>query len=534
MTMQQLRRITQGSFLLLFLFLLIQTEAKGNDELGWPVRLFLDFDPLILLTTLLSAHAVAKAFLLSLVVIVLTMVLVRVFCCWVCPLGTLNNMVSVFSRNRTPLSPPLPGGEGRMRNRHRIKYLLLIGILASSLFTLQPVGFLDPLSLLIRSFSLSIYPLFNHAVRALFDTVYSTNPVGIASLTEPVYTLFKRTVLSFNQPVYRQSVLVGVLFLGVLGLNLLEKRFWCRYLCPLGALLGLLSRFSLLKRSVGENCTECGACSGVCQGGASPDVKGKWQAAECYSCRNCDDICPNNAVSFGFSGTKNTPAMDLGRRRVIASALSGIAAVPLLRITPLGLANSKDPVLLRPPGSLEEKEFLARCVKCGECMKVCITNGLQPTLMEAGLEGVWSPTLVPRIGYCEYRCTLCGQVCPTGAIKKLSLPEKAKTRIGLAMIDKGRCLPWAHATPCIMCEEVCPTPKKAVWFETVQVRDRSGRMVTLQQPRVDLELCIGCGICEAKCPVLGRPAITVTNLGESRSKENQLLLAEKEFPTRNI
>ena len=109
-------------------------------------------------------------------------------------------------------------------------------------------------------------------------------------------------------------------------------------------------------------------------------------------------------------------------------------------------------------------------------MKVCITNGLQPTLFEAGVEGLWSPVLVPRIGYCEYRCTLCGQVCPTGAIKKLSLEEKAKVKIGLAMIDKGRCLPWAHATPCIMCEEVCPTPKKAVWFEKAQVRDRKGKI----------------------------------------------------------
>ncbi len=544
-TIQNLRRITQGLFLLLFLFLFIQTESKGNDELGYPVRLFLDFDPLILVTTLLSAHAVAKAFLLSLIVIVLTLLLGRIFCGWVCPLGTLNNLVGMLNKRRssktTPLSPPLPRGDlrgvsargkgsgvgsrgGQLPNWHRVKYFILIGMLASAVFTLQPVGIMDPISLLIRSFSLSIYPLFNYAVRSTFDTIYAVNPSGIAAATEPVYTVLKKSVLSFNQAFYNQSVFIGVLFLTVLGLNLVEKRFWCRYLCPLGALLGLLSRFSFLKRSVSEGCTECGACAGVCQGASTPDVKGQWKDAECYYCWNCDDVCPNNAVSFGFSGKKMTPAMDLGRRRLVVSALSGIAAVPLLRITPLGMANAKDPILLRPPGSLEEKEFLARCVKCGECMKVCITNGLQPTLMEAGLEGIWSPTLVPRIGYCEYRCTLCGQVCPTGAIKKLTLKEKAKVKIGLAFIEKGRCLPWAHAIPCIMCEEVCPTPKKAIWFDKVQVRDRKGKMISLQQPRVDLELCIGCGICETKCPVLGRPAIYVSNVGESRSKENQLLL----------
>jgi MauM/NapG family ferredoxin protein len=438
-----------------------------------------------------------------------------VFCGWVCPLGTLNNIVGSFRK---------PRPDEWSKNWHRVKYYILIGILASSLFTLQPVGVMDPLSLLIRSFSLSIYPAFNAAVSAVFDTLYSTDPAGIASVSEPVYDVLKKTVLAFTQPVYLQSVFIGLLFLAVLGLNLVEKRFWCKYLCPLGALLGLLSRFSLLKRSVSEGCTECGACARVCQGGASPDVKGQWKDAECYYCWNCDDVCPNNAVSFGFSGRKVTPAMDLGRRRMFTSVFSGIAAVPLIRITPLGTANARNPVLLRPPGALEEKKFLARCVKCGECMKVCITNGLQPTLLEAGLEGIWSPMLVPRIGYCEYRCTLCGQVCPTGAIKRLKLEEKAKVKIGLAMIDKGRCLPWAHGRPCIVCEEVCPTPKKAIWFEEAKVRDRSGKIVTMMQPRVDIELCIGCGICETKCPVLGRPAISVTNLGESRSKENQLLL----------
>ena len=513
--MQNFRRISQGLFLLLFIFLFVQTESKGNDELGYPVRLFLDFDPLILITTLLSAHAASVAFFFSLITIVVTMLLGRVFCGWVCPLGTLNNLVGSLGRRNAAAVP---------KNWHRVKYLLLIGILASAVFTLQPVGILDPLSLLIRSFALSIFPAFNAVVRAVFDGIYAADPLGITVATEPVYGFLKRTVLSFSQPVYLQGLFIGILFLTILGLNLVERRFWCKYLCPLGALLGLLSRFSLLKRSVSEDCTECGACGQVCQGAAAPDVKGQWKDAECYYCWNCDDVCPNNAISFGFAGKKVTPALDLGRRRIVVSALSGIAAVPLLRVTPLGTANAKEPLLVRPPGSLDEKAFLTRCVKCGECMKVCITNGLQPTLLEAGLEGIWSPMLVPRIGYCEYRCTLCGQVCPTGAIKRLTLEEKAKVKIGLAMIDKGRCLPWAHGRPCIVCEEVCPTPKKAIWFEEARAKDRNGKAVTVLQPRVDLELCIGCGICETKCPVLGRPAIYVTNLGESRSKENQLLL----------
>jgi len=514
-TIQNLRRITQGLFLAFFVFLFIQTESKGNDELGYPVRLFLDFDPLIFVTTILSAHAAAKAFYLSVITICITIIFGRVFCGWACPLGTLNNLVG--SVRKKPVA-------SRGRDWYRVKYLILIGIISSAIFTLQPVGLLDPLSLIIRSFSISVSPLFNYSVRAVFDTLFNWNPLGIAAVTEPMYSVLKKTVLTFEQSFYNQNVLIGVIFSVILGLNLVEKRFWCKYICPLGAFLGLLSRLSVLKRSVSEACTECGACATVCQGNAVPDRKGKWKETECLYCWNCDDICPQNSVSFGFSKKKAAAVMDLGRRRVIASVFAGIATVPLLRVTPLSRANSQNPGLIRPPGSLNEKEFLKRCVKCGECMKVCITNGLQPALFEAGAEGIWSPILVPRVGYCEYRCTLCGQVCPTGAIKRLQLEEKAKIKIGLAMIDKGRCLPWAHARPCIMCEEVCPTPKKAIWFEEVRVRDRQGKIVMLQQPHVDLDLCIGCGICESKCPVLGRPAIYVSSVGESRSKENQLLL----------
>ncbi|HET6513991.1 MAG TPA: 4Fe-4S binding protein [Thermodesulfovibrionales bacterium] len=513
--MQNLRRVTQAAFLLFFLFLFVQTEAKGNDELGYPVRFFLDFDPLIFSTTILSAHAVAKAFYLSVTMIAATLLLGRVFCGWVCPLGTLNNLVASLKTRRSR-----PFG----RDWYRLKYLILIFLLASSLLTMQLVGIMDPLSLLIRSFSISVYPLFNYGTRAFFDGVYNSDVKGLVRVSESAYSLIKKTVLSFQQPFYKQNLFIGVIFLAILGLNLIEKRFWCRYLCPLGAFLGILSRSSLLKRSVSEGCNSCGVCATVCQGNAMPDRKEKWRMSECLYCWNCDDICPQKAVGFGFVRRK-TAGMDLGRRRVITSMLSGIVAVPFIRSNPFSKTAYSNPTLVRPPGSLSEKEFLKRCVKCGECMKVCITNGLQPALFEAGLEGIWSPLLVPRMGYCEYRCTLCGQVCPTGAIKRLSLEEKARTKIGLAMIDKGRCLPYAHARPCIVCEEVCPTPKKAIWLENATVKDRAGQEIAVKQPKVDLELCIGCGICEAKCPVIDRPAIYVTSVGESRSKENQLLLS---------
>ncbi|HMK60224.1 MAG TPA: 4Fe-4S binding protein [Dissulfurispiraceae bacterium] len=503
--------------MLLFLFLFFQTESKGVDELGYPVKLFLDFDPLILITTLFSAHTVAVAFYLSLAMIVVTAIFGRIFCGWVCPLGTLNNLTGLM-RNKKH--------SGTIKGWYRLKYYLLILLVVSSLFTLQLVGLMDPLCLAIRSLSLSVNPLFNNAVRAFFDSLYDLHVKSISDLTEAVYAVIKNSMLSFEQPYFRQGSFIGFLFFGILALNLYESRFWCKYLCPLGAFLGIISRYSLLGRNVSEGCNSCGLCSVNCQSTAASDHSGKWKKSECMICMNCDDICPQKAVSFGFSISQAAKpfTIDLGRRRVMASAAAGLLSVPLIRSNPLSRKGFSEPTVIRPPGSLSETEFLKRCIKCGECMKVCITNGLQPALFEAGIEGLWSPVLVPRFGYCEFRCTLCGQVCPTGAIKKLPLEEKMKTRIGLAMIDKGRCLPYAHSTPCIVCEEVCPTPKKAIWFEHVIVQDREGRKIAVKQPRVDMNLCIGCGICETKCPVRGRPAIYVSSVGEARSQENQLLL----------
>lgn len=507
--MRNARRLVQAIFLILFLFLFIQTESKGADELGYPVRVFLEFDPLLFLAVLFSGRAFVPAFLLSLATVALTALLGRFFCGWVCPLGTLNNIVSSLKKKG-----------GKTRGWFSLKYYLLAFIFASSIFTLQPAGYLDPISLLVRSLSLGIYPAINFIQSPLAAVSGSGIPV-LSQVSEYIYTFLKNTILSFQQPYFYQSFLISLIFISILALNLIETRFWCRYLCPLGALLGLLSRFSLVGRSLSEGCPDCGKCHDFCQGGTLQRGKN----AECLQCFNCDDLCPvgaDVAVSGLGKGTVRLP--DLERRRLFAAVAAGMAAVPLLRIGAQSRADHVEPTLIRPPGSLEEDEFISRCIRCGECMKVCITNGLQPALLEGGIEGLWTPVLVPRAGYCEYNCTLCGQVCPTGAIARLTPEEKRPVKIGLASVDRSRCLPYANAIPCIVCEEVCPIPKKAIWFEKARVRDRSGKLVEVKQPHVDLELCNGCGICETKCPVLGRPAITVSCLGESRSKRNQLLL----------
>jgi MauM/NapG family ferredoxin protein len=200
---------------------------------------------------------------------------------------------------------------------------------------------------------------------------------------------------------------------------------------------------------------------------------------------------------------------------------AGLASLALIRLNPVRETGESE--LVRPPGSVEEPKFLRRCIKCGECMKVCITNGLQPTFLQAGLEGVWSPFLVPRIGYCEFNCTLCGQVCPTDAIEQLEPEVKKKRKIGLAFIDRNRCLPYAFGIDCIVCEEHCPTSPKAIRFEPRIVKTAGGEK-EIKQPIMVPEVCIGCGICEYYCPVGETAAIRVSSAGEDRSDKNKIIL----------
>jgi len=219
--------------------------------------------------------------------------------------------------------------------------------------------------------------------------------------------------------------------------------------------------------------------------------------------------------------------IDLGRRNVIAAGVVGFGGGLLFKANPLDKGRTYNPGLVRPPGSLAEHDFLDKCIRCGECMKVCPTNVVQPIMLEAGMEGLWSPVLKTELGYCEYKCNMCTQVCPTDAIKKLTLEEKQKVKIGLAYVDKSRCLPYAYARACQVCYEHCPLPTKAIRLEDATVTTAAGNKVAVKQPQVNAELCIGCGICQNKCPVSDQAAIKVTSVGETRNFKNQFMTADR-------
>ena len=513
--LKRARIISQSVFFALFVFLLSRTEYRDKDVISYPVKVFLELDPLISISTFLSSHTVAAGMLLSLIAVAVTLVLGRVFCGWFCPLGALNDFVGSFRKRKKPAA------ESRL-DKHGVKakYYILVAVLAGAVFGIHFAGILDPIALTIRSFAVAISPAFNYLAHGSFDLLYKA---GAGAASEPAYEFLRTHAFSFHRPSFYQASLIGVLFLGILGLNLVRKRFWCRYLCPLGALLGLISRFSFLNHKLAsEACNECKLCLATCSGGARPYPEDDWRGSECVLCMNCESACPKQAISIRFGRPEpEHRRTDLKRRYLIQAGAAGVAGLALFRLNPV--RETGNAALVRPPGSVEENEFLRRCVKCGECMKVCITNGLQPTFLQAGFEGIWSPFLVPRIGYCEFNCTLCGQVCPTDAIEELAPDLKKKRKIGLAFVDTTRCLPYAFGINCIVCEEHCPTSPKAILFETRVVAAEGGdRKIKL--PVVVPGECIGCGICEHYCPVGETAAIRVSSIGEDRSEKNRIIL----------
>jgi ferredoxin len=199
-------------------------------------------------------------------------------------------------------------------------------------------------------------------------------------------------------------------------------------------------------------------------------------------------------------------AYDPDRRHLLTALGASVAGVGLFQSNLL--ADRDHSRLIRPPGA-RENNLLNKCIRCGECNRACPTSAIQPAVTEAGLEGLWTPVLVPRAGYCDYSCNACGQVCPVQAIPPLSLEEKRTRVLGKAYIDENRCIAWADYEDCIVCEEMCPVPEKAIVLEEAEVRTGDGELVTVQQPHVVRERCIGCGICEYKCPVNGEAAIRV-------------------------
>lgn len=500
MRITRTRAIVQAFFFGLFVWLALVTTAPRLK--GYPGSWLLELDPLVAVSTALATHSLYRGLLWALLVVLLTIALGRFFCGWVCPFGALHHFVGWLAR---PADPQRRIEHNRYRRVDALKYYLLAGLLAAAILGSLQIGWLDPLVTISRAFTTSVWPAVDAG----------------------------RGLVTPAAAVYRLSWVLGLSFVLLLAVNLVRPRWFCRVLCPLGALLGVLARFAWWRIDRDpEKCTGCDLCLKACEGAADP--QSHLRKAECHVCVNSLDDCQYGALSFRFLpdlGREVTDA-EVSGRRLALGALAGLIFVPFSRAG--GEATKRaGRALIRPPGALAEPDFLARCTKCGQCLRVCPTNVLQPAFFEAGIEGFATPVLDNRLGYCELNCVLCGQVCETGAIERITLERKLglgeydgrPIRLGTAFFDHGRCLPWSMDTACVVCEEVCPTSPKAIFTKPAAVVTRAGQTLTLRQPYVEPERCIGCGICEHVCPVADVAGVRVTPIGETRAPDRAFVLS---------
>jgi len=502
---QRLRTASQVLFSILFFFLLLISGRIAVESLPHTGAFFY-IDPLNLWVNALAGPFL-RPFLLALVPLVLTLVLGRFFCGWICPFGALQQFFTWLGSRR--VKKKIASHHGALR----WKYILLIVLLVASLFATQWLGWLDPFSLLTRSSSVTLFPGLNFLLQHALESGANSQSLG-SRIIKPLYDFSRAWLLSGTQRTFLLSFVIGAIFFGLLLLNLYRRRFFCNYLCPLGALYGWLAKYSLFRLHVNPNCTQCNACAGHCTyyGGPFTD----YQKSECLVCMNCVKDCPVAAIDVRWQLPKagQVPALAPRRRQILSAVGCGLVAAALPQIA--AGKKTKGHPFIRPPGAAAEKDFLKKCIRCGACMQACPTNAIQPALLQAGLDGLWTPLLVPSCGYCEYECVRCTRVCPTHALASLALEEKKQFKIGTAVINRSTCYTYADGYNCGVCEEHCPVPEKAIRLREVELYNFRGKLKKVKQVYVVPDLCIGCGICENVCPRTDAPAIVVGAEEEQR------------------
>jgi NAD-dependent dihydropyrimidine dehydrogenase PreA subunit len=462
-------------------------ELSRKDFDYAPAESFLAIDPLVALSTSLAARSWVWSLACAVGILLACVFIPRGFCGYLCPLGTLIDLFDwAIGKRVTRFRVPDNGWWVH------IKYYLLLAVLVTSLLGVLTSGVVAAIPVLTR---------------------------GMLFVFGPLQTGLSR---GWHQmpPMNAGHYVSIALFLAVLGLGFLKPRFWCKYVCPSGAVFSLGNLFRVSERKVESSCIHCNKCVEICPFDAiKPDFTTR--TSDCTLCQTCGGVCPTHAIKFVERWnvvelkTANDPPTGetaLGRRGFLAASV-GLAAGTIGGLAAAGAIgkgwgadlDSQGAFLpVRPPGSVPEREFLQMCIRCGECFKACPNDVLHALGFQQGLEGLWTPHVVADWAGCESSCNACGQVCPTGAIRALPLEEKKVCRMGLAIVNTKTCLPFAQREACQLCVDECNAAGyRAIEFARVGTQaDEQGNPIEgtgFLAPVVLPDKCVGCGLCQTRC-----------------------------------
>ncbi len=430
-------------------------------------------------------------------ILIITAIFGRVYCSFLCPLGTLQDCFigskRAMTRTKNSYMKPFPW----------LQYLVLAAVIVSFMMgSAVLLGANDPFAIFGRIISDLIKPGF----------VRVTNWISWVLGAFDIYAMRPRQTHVISMSIFIYS---AFFFFLVGGMSLWKGRLYCNTVCPVGGLLSLVSKLSVNKLVFDtDKCTSCGLCEKACKANCIDYKEKKIDFDRCVDCYDCIEACKFGAVKYENTW-KKALAPSKGRRKAIAAFSAG-AAIAALHVTGVEKIAAKTALPIVPPGAKSIQRFKSKCIGCHLCVTTCPSKVLTPSpLSVPGMAA--QPFMDYTASFCAYNCNLCTRVCPTGALMSLTIADKRLTQLGVAKFTENNCIVKTKGKQCTICNEYCPTKACSM------VAYKNG----LEIPKVIDNLCIGCGACERVCPAVPKKAIIVKSNEVHKKAEKPAVKKEK-------